>query len=92
MHFRIAKTFTDSLARLGPRAQTAAKTAAFDLQVDPAHPGLNFHPVKGVWDTGLRRVRTKDDICHPFPRPETGRIAVKVINHFGDEVMQVFGV
>lgn len=28
----------------------------------------------------------------PFDRPESGRIAVKVINHFGDEVMKVFGV
>ncbi len=28
----------------------------------------------------------------PFPRPESGRIAVKVINHLGDEVMKVFQV
>jgi len=28
----------------------------------------------------------------PFDRPESGRIAVKVINHFGDEVMKVFGI
>ncbi len=28
----------------------------------------------------------------PFPAPSTGRIAVKVINHFGDEVMQVYDV
>ena len=28
----------------------------------------------------------------PFPRPEQGRIAVKVINHLGDEVMKVFRV
>ena len=28
----------------------------------------------------------------PFPAPETGRIAVKVINHYGDEVMKVFSV
>lgn len=28
----------------------------------------------------------------PFARPKTGRIAVKVINHFGDEVLKVFGV
>ena len=28
----------------------------------------------------------------PFPRPELGRIAVKVINHLGDEVMKVFRV
>ena len=28
----------------------------------------------------------------PFPKPETGRIAVKVINHLGDEVMKVMTV
>ena len=28
----------------------------------------------------------------PFPLPESGRIAVKVINHLGDEVMKVFQV
>ncbi len=28
----------------------------------------------------------------PFPKPKTGRIAVKVINHFGDEVMKVIEV
>ena len=30
------------------------------------------------------------EISRPFPKPETGRIAVKVINHLGDEVMKVF--
>ncbi len=28
----------------------------------------------------------------PFPHPETGRIAVKVINHYGDEVLKVYEV
>ncbi|MER9428788.1 site-specific DNA-methyltransferase [Mesorhizobium sp. M0408] len=32
------------------------------------------------------------DTSRPFLRPKTGRIAVKVINHFGDEVLKVFGV
>ena len=32
------------------------------------------------------------DVSRPFPGPTTGRIAVKVINHFGDEVMKVFSV
>ena len=27
-----------------------------------------------------------------FDRPDTGKIAVKVINHYGDEVLKVFGV
>jgi len=31
-------------------------------------------------------------ISRPFDKPETGRIAVKVINHLGDEVMKVFKV
>ena len=32
------------------------------------------------------------NISRPFDKPETGRIAVKVINHLGDEVMKVFRV
>ncbi len=31
----------------------------------------------------------KSDVSRPFKKPESGRIAVKVINHFGDEVMKV---
>jgi len=41
---------------------------------------------KEAWETLYR------DTSRPFPRPSTGRFAVKVINHFGDEVMKVFGV
>ncbi len=32
----------------------------------------------------------RSDISRPFEKPESGRIAVKVINHLGDEVMKVF--
>ena len=32
------------------------------------------------------------DISRSFPKPKSGRIAVKVINHLGDEVMKVFKV
>jgi adenine-specific DNA-methyltransferase len=39
-----------------------------------------------AWQTLYR------DTSRPFPRPESGRFAVKVINHFGDEVMKVFAV
>jgi len=28
----------------------------------------------------------------PFPCPKTGKIAIKVINHYGDEVLKVFSV
>jgi len=29
---------------------------------------------------------------YPFEKPKTGKIAVKVINHFGDEVLKVYEV
>ena len=32
------------------------------------------------------------DTSRPFDRPKSGRIAIKVINHLGDEVMKVFKV
>lgn len=32
------------------------------------------------------------DRSRPFAKPKSGRIAVKVINHLGDEVMKVFSV
>jgi adenine-specific DNA-methyltransferase len=32
------------------------------------------------------------DMSRAFPKPKSGRIAVKVINHLGDEVMKVFKV
>jgi adenine-specific DNA-methyltransferase len=32
------------------------------------------------------------DVSRPFDKPGSGRIAVKVINHLGDEVMKVFSI
>jgi len=31
-------------------------------------------------------------VSRPFEEPSKGKIAVKVINHFGDEVMKVYDV
>ena len=41
---------------------------------------------------GTKLHATAQSTSRPFPRPESGRIAVKVINHLGDEVMKVFRV
>jgi adenine-specific DNA-methyltransferase len=30
------------------------------------------------------------NVSRPFPRPTNGKVAVKVINHYGDEVMKVY--
>ena len=62
MQFRIADTFTDSLAKLTGEEQKAVKTTAFDLQVDPARPGLKLHQVEGAKDKGFWSVRVSRDI------------------------------
>jgi len=41
---------------------------------------------KEAWET------LHSDTSRPFNKPKNGRIAVKVINHLGDEVMKVFKV
>jgi len=41
---------------------------------------------RDAWET------LHSDISRPFDKPASGRIAVKVINHLGDEVMKVFRV
>ncbi len=62
MEFRIADTFTDSLTKLTGQEQKAAKTTAFDLQLDPANPGLQFHKVDRARDPNFWSVRVNRDI------------------------------
>ncbi len=50
MNFLISDTFTDSLARLTGDEQKAAKTTAFDLQMNPAGNGLSFHKLDKAKD------------------------------------------
>ena len=47
---------------------------------------LRAEIARDAWES-LRR-----PISRPFEKPRSGRIAVKVINHLGDEVMKVFRV
>jgi hypothetical protein len=62
MDFRIADTFTDSLARLTGDEQKAVKTTAFDLQMDPGGAGLSFHRVERARDRNFWSVRVSGDI------------------------------
>ena len=60
--FRIADTFTDSLARLPAQEQKAAKTTAFDLQLDPTSNGLSFHKLDRAKDANFWSIRVNADI------------------------------
>src|SRR6266540_2978902 len=62
MKFRIADTFTDSLARLTGDEQKAVKTTAFDLHVNPANPGMSFHKLAKAKDTRFWSVRVGSDL------------------------------
>ncbi len=62
MEFRIADTFTSSLARLTGAEQTAAKTTAFDLQANPSNPGLQFHRIDKTKDKNFWSIRVSRDI------------------------------
>src|SRR6266511_4082574 len=62
MEFRIADTFTESLARLTGDEQKAVKTTAFDLQINPASPGMSFHKLAKSRDKGFWSVRVNQDV------------------------------
>lgn len=62
MEFRIADTFTISLARLTGDEQKAAKTTAFDLQMDPTGKGMSFHKLDKAKDPNFWSVRVNRDI------------------------------
>ena len=50
MDFRISDTFTDSLSKLTGEEQKAVKTTAFDLQLNPANPGMSLHKLDKARD------------------------------------------
>jgi hypothetical protein len=62
MPFLIADTFTDSLARLTGEEQKTVKTTAFDLQLNPASPGMSFHRLSKAKDKGFWSVRAGSDL------------------------------
>lgn len=62
MYFRIADTFTDSLSKLTNEEQKAVKTTAFDLQMNPANPGMQFHKLEKAKDKRFWSVRVSSDL------------------------------
>src|SRR2546425_13374813 len=62
MEFRIADTFTDSLAKLTGEEQKAVKTTAFDMQMNPASPGIQMHRIDKTKDKNFWSARVSRDI------------------------------
>lgn len=81
MEFRIADTFTDSLARLTGEEQKAVKTTAFDLQMNPVNPGMSFHKLDGAKDKNFWSVRVSRDIRLIVHRSDTSLMLCYVDHH-----------
>lgn len=62
MKFRIAETFTVSLSKLTGQEQKIVKTTAFDLQMNPTNPGMQFHKINKSKDANFWAVRVSRDI------------------------------
>lgn len=62
MQFRIADTFTNSLVRLTGEEQKAVKLTAFELQLNPASPGMSFHRLDRAKDKNFWSVRITSDL------------------------------
>ncbi|HSY49200.1 MAG TPA: 3'-5' exonuclease [Thermoanaerobaculia bacterium] len=81
MDFRIADTFTDSLSRLTGEEQKAVKTTAFDLQLDPSSPAMQFHKLAKSKDPSFWSVRVSSDIRLIVHRTATSLMLCYVDHH-----------
>jgi len=81
MEFRIADTFTDSLARLTGDEQKAVKTTAFDLQLNPCHPSLQFHRLEKPKDPNFWSIRVSKDVRIVVHRTKTSLLLCYVGHH-----------
>ncbi|NKC14158.1 MAG: hypothetical protein GKR94_18845 [Gammaproteobacteria bacterium] len=66
MHSGIADTFTSSLTKLTGDEQKQAKTAAFDLQVNPAYPAPRWAK---VWYCAFAAHRVKAQVLAVITGP-----------------------
>jgi hypothetical protein len=81
VEFRIAASFTQALGRLAGLEQKAAKTTAFDLQMDPSAPGLKFHRIERSRDPHFWSVRVNGDIRIIIHKTEASFLLAYVGHH-----------
>src|SRR5690606_1687595 len=81
MEFRIADTFIDSLARLTGQEQKAVKTTAFDLQMNPASPGIKFHKLQKCKDPNFWSAYVNDEIRLIVHRSKSSLLLCYVAHH-----------
>ncbi len=81
MEFRIADTFTSSLNRLTADEQRAAKTTAFDLQLNPSNPGMQLHRIDLIKDKNFLSARVSRDLRLILHRTASSMLLCYVGHH-----------
>ena len=78
----MSSAIPSSIPRSLSPPETSAWKRLFFCQIEALETAFHLTEVASLYGTTSR----------PFPVPTTGKIAVKVINHYGDEVLKVFAV
>jgi mRNA-degrading endonuclease RelE of RelBE toxin-antitoxin system len=81
MAFLLADSFQFSLDKLNGEDQKAAKLAAFELQINPANPGLHCHRLDNIKDKNFWSARDNRDIRLIFHRVESSVMLCYVAYH-----------
>lgn len=77
----LADSFTSSLAKLGNDEQKQAKLTAFDLQISPDQPGLQFHRIDKSRDPNFWSVRVNRDVRIIVHKTGDSLMLVHVAHH-----------
>jgi mRNA-degrading endonuclease RelE of RelBE toxin-antitoxin system len=81
MAFLLADSFQSSLEKLSGEEQKATKLAAFELQINPANPGLQCHRLDSIKDKNFWSARASRGIRLIFHRVESSVMLCYVDHH-----------
>jgi Fic family protein len=80
------KTQVDSLRHKDKRKNIPTEELRDFVAAEEQKPKTSLAEKEAAWSS------LYSTASRPIDKPESGKIAVKVINHYGDEVMKVFDV
>ncbi len=83
MQFLISDSFSSALSKLTAQEQKAVKITVFDLQQDPASPGLKFHRIDKSKDQNFWSIRVNRDI-RIIIHKTAGSFLVCYVDHHDD--------
>jgi len=89
--FPLFDVSTDGLARLTGDEQKWVMTTAFNLQIDPVNPGMQFHRIHRFEGNHFRSTRSEQHSSagRSLSLSKSGQIAVRMIDLLGEDTVKV---